>query len=219
MSKVSRDPVSLDEIDFAKGNGLVPAVVQDARTGEVLMLAWQNREALAETIATGDATFWSRSRNELWRKGATSGHTQKVESIAVDCDADSVLMQVQPAGPACHTGEDTCFYRPLEGFKNTSSGSIDGLLALERTLEERRINPPEGSYVAKLFADEDKRHKKVGEEATELVIASLKGQREAIVFESADLLFHMMVLLQSHGIGLHEVSAELEKRIGAPRRE
>jgi phosphoribosyl-ATP pyrophosphohydrolase/phosphoribosyl-AMP cyclohydrolase len=207
------------QIDFDKdGTGLVPAVVQDARTGEVLMLAWQNREALEATVRDGEATFWSRSRRELWRKGATSGHVQRVKGLATDCDRDAVLMQVEPAGPACHTGERTCFHERVEGAGPVSS-ALRGLVELERTLEERRVAPPEGSYVAKLYADESKRHKKVGEEATELVVASLRGKRDEVVTEAADLLFHAMVLLRSHGVALAEVAAELERRVGAPRRE
>jgi phosphoribosyl-ATP pyrophosphohydrolase/phosphoribosyl-AMP cyclohydrolase len=216
---MSRTPVDLDAIDFAKDErGLVPAIVQDAQSGEVLMLAWQNREALEETVRTGEATFFSRSRNALWRKGATSGNVQRVARAATDCDRDAVLLQVEPAGPACHTGEKSCFFEGLETLENKSD-PLSGLAALERTLEERRLNPPEGSYVAKLYADEAKRHKKVGEEATELVIASLQGKRSEVVFEAADVLFHTMVLLRTHGIALAEVAAELERRVGAPRRE
>ncbi len=216
---MSRTPVDLDAIDFAKDErGLVPAIVQDAQSGEVLMLAWQNREALEETVRTGEATFFSRSRNALWRKGATSGNVQRVVRAATDCDRDAMLLQVEPAGPACHTGEKSCFFEGLESLEKKSD-PLAGLTALERTLEERRLNPPEGSYVAKLYADEAKRHKKVGEEATELVIASLQGKRSEVVFEAADVLFHTMVLLRTHGIALAEVAAELERRVGAPRRE
>ena len=216
---MSRTPVDVNAIDFAKDErGLVPAIVQDAQSGEVLMLAWQNREALEETVRTGEATFFSRSRNALWRKGATSGNVQRVVRAATDCDRDAVLLQVEPAGPACHTGERSCFFEGLETLEKKAD-PLAGLASLERTLEERRLHPPEGSYVAKLYADEAKRHKKVGEEATELVIASLQGKRREVVFEAADVLFHTMVLLRSHGISLAEVSAELERRVGAPRRE
>jgi phosphoribosyl-ATP pyrophosphohydrolase/phosphoribosyl-AMP cyclohydrolase len=219
MDSDTRAPVAPSAIDFDKGGGLVPAVVQDSRTGEVLMLAWQSRESLDATIATGEATFWSRSRKELWRKGATSGHVQRIRGIATDCDGDAVLLQVDPAGPACHTGERTCFHRDVASAPSVQAHALAGLATLEKTLTERRLSPPEGSYVAKLYSDETKRHKKVGEEATELVIASLKGTREEVMFEAADLVFHTMVLLQSHGISLVEVAAELERRIGAPRRE
>lgn len=213
------DRIDVDAIDFAKQGGLVPVVVQDARTGEVLTVAYQNREALEETLRTGQATFWSRSRNELWRKGATSGHSQRVVGISTDCDRDAIVLQVEPAGPACHTGERTCFHVGLEGVPDARPVPIASLVALEDVLEQRRIDPPEGSYVAKLYADANKRHKKVGEEATELVVASLTGTREELVGEAADLLFHAMVLLRSHGVSLSEVAGVLERRVGAPRRE
>lgn len=213
------DRIDVDAIDFAKQGGLVPVVVQDARSGEVLTVAYQNREALEETLRTGQATFWSRSRNELWRKGATSGHTQRVVGVSTDCDRDAIVLQVEPAGPACHTGERTCFHVGLEGAPDSRPMPIAALVALEDVLEQRRVDPPEGSYVAKLYADANKRHKKVGEEATELVVASLSGTREELVGEAADLLFHAMVLLRSHGVSLSEVADVLERRVGAPRRE
>lgn len=214
------NPVDPQQVDFEKdARGLVPCVVQDAATGEVLMLAWQNREALAETIRTGEATFFSRSRNELWRKGATSGNVQRVKSAATDCDRDAVLLQVEPAGPACHTGERTCFHAPLTGAEPARRTELAPLADLDRMLEDRRRDAPEGSYVAKLYANETKRHKKVGEEATELVVASLQGRRDEIVSEAADLVFHALVLLRAQGLGLGDVAAELDRRVGAPRRE
>jgi len=194
--------------------GLVPAVVQDARTGEVLMLAWMNGEALQKTLSTGKATFWSRSRGELWVKGATSGNLQAVKSVSADCDQDAVLVRVEPAGPACHTGARSCFFDTLlEG--PPAPGETLG--QLELVLRERRAHPPEGSYVAKLLGDEALRHKKIGEEAAELITASLRGSREEIAHEAADLIFHALVLLQSHGMGLADVSAELRKREGKRR--
>lgn len=211
---------SIDDIDFGKdGTGLVPAVVQDAKTGETLMLAWMNAEALRLSIETGDATFFSRSRQALWRKGETSGNVLKVRGVRTDCDSDAILLICEPTGPACHTGERSCFFEPVEGAPSFERSSLVPLAALERTLEERRVNPPEGSYVAKLFANETKRHKKVGEEATELVIASLQNRPEEIASEAADLLFHALVLLKSHGLGLDDVARVLESRVGAPRRE
>lgn len=209
-----------DALAFDKdGSGLVPAVVQDAHSGEVLMLAWQNRAAVAETLRTGRAVFWSRSRSALWEKGATSGNTLQVKAIAIDCDADAVLLRVEPAGPACHTGERSCFHRGLEQAPAPTPLPMEILHALEATLEERRLRPPEGSYVAKLYADEAKRHKKVGEEATELVVASLRGTKAEIVGEAADLLFHALVLLRAHGLGLADVAEKLAERVSAPRRE
>ena len=194
--------------------GLVPAVVQDAGTGEVLMLAWMNREALEKTRSTGQATFWSRSRGELWVKGATSGNTQRVQSIHADCDGDAILVRVVPAGPACHTGARSCFF---EVIRDGAPSPGETLGSLEAVLRQRRSDPPEGSYTAKLFGDEALRHKKIGEEAAELITASLRGSREEITHEAADLLFHALVLLQAHGIGLVEVAAELRKREGKRR--
>jgi phosphoribosyl-ATP pyrophosphohydrolase/phosphoribosyl-AMP cyclohydrolase len=217
--------ITADAIAFGHGTApvdgpaLVPAIVQDATTGEVLMLAWQSREALDSMLASGLATFWSRSRKALWTKGETSGNRQIVRGVAVDCDADAVLLQVDPSGPACHTGERTCFHRGLAGTPETVRPALAPLAALDATLEVRRKDPPEGSYVAKLYGDEAKRHKKIGEEGAELIVASLKGDRQAIVAEAADLLFHMLVVLRAHGLGLADVATELEGRAGAPRRE
>jgi phosphoribosyl-ATP pyrophosphohydrolase/phosphoribosyl-AMP cyclohydrolase len=197
--------------------GLVPAVVQDAQSGQVLMLAWQNREALRRTLETGKATFWSRSRNELWEKGGTSGNVQRVRAVRVDCDADAILLRVDPAGPACHTGKPSCFFDELEGGSDAPPSPGETLAALEAVLRARRENPPEGSYTAKLFADEALRHKKVGEEATELVVASLRGKPEEIAWEAADLVYHAMVLLSSHGLGLRELAEALRGREGKRR--
>ena len=223
------------------GRGLIPAVVQDARTGEVLMLAWQDRAALDRTLLTGEATFFSRSRNQQWIKGATSGNTQAVRSAAADCDADAILLRVDPAGPACHTGAQSCFFRslpvaPVSGVtlnpsKRQASGPADlqtgdqagtpepgeTLAALEAVLRARRESPPPGSYTAKLFADESLRHKKVGEEATELVIASLRGDKDEIAWEAADLVYHLLVLLQAHEMGMSEVATVLREREGKRR--
>lgn len=211
------DPIAADGLAF-DANGLVPAIVQDARSGEVLMLAWQSREALAQTLATGKATFYSRSRQALWTKGETSGNTQSVQALKTDCDADAVLMRVEPAGPACHTGARSCFFRGVEGGTEASPFPGETLANLERLLEERQKAPPPGSYTAKLLANQTTRHKKIGEEATELIIASLGGKREEIVGEAADLLFHTMVLLRAHGLGLADVAEVLRARENAPRR-
>jgi phosphoribosyl-ATP pyrophosphohydrolase/phosphoribosyl-AMP cyclohydrolase len=195
-------------------NGLSPAIVQDAGTGEVLMLAWMDREAWDATLRTGLATFFSRSRDQQWVKGATSGNTQTVHAVTLDCDGDAILLRVDPAGPACHTGARSCFFEHVrEG--ETSPGETMG--ALEQVLRERLKDPPEGSYTAKLFADEALRHKKVGEEATELVVASLRGKREEIAHEAADLVYHALVVLAAHGMGLADVAAELRSREGKRR--
>lgn len=202
------DDVKYDE------RGLAPAVVQDAASGEVLMLAWMNRDALAQTLATGQATFWSRSRGALWVKGATSGNTQSVKAVRLDCDRDAILLRVEPKGPACHTGARSCFF---EALQDAPPAPGETLAALESVLRARRQNPPEGSYTARLFADEALRHKKVGEEAAELITASLRGTREEIAGEAADLLYHAMVLLASHGMGLAEVAEVLRAREGKRR--
>jgi len=181
-----------DELTYDE-RGLVPCIVQDAATGEVLMLAWQSRDALAQTLTTGKATFWSRSRNELWVKGATSGNTQEVRAARTDCDRDAVLVRVTPAGPACHTGARSCFFEALGP------------------------DPPAGSYTAKLYGDDNLRHKKIGEEATELVMASLRGDKTEIASEAADLLYHLLVLLQARDVSLTDVAAVLREREGKRR--
>ncbi len=196
--------------------GLAPAIVQDAASGEVLMLAWMNRESLRLTLATGFATFWSRSRGELWVKGATSGNTQAVRAVQLDCDRDAILVRVDPAGPACHTGARSCFLAG-EPLRDGPPSPGETLAALERVLQSRKQAAPEGSYTAKLFADETLRHKKVGEEAAELVIASLRGNRQEIAHEAADLLYHALVLLQSHDMGLKEIAEVLRTREGKRR--
>lgn len=201
-------PIQFDE------KGLVPAVVQDALTGEVLMLAWMNRDALEQTLQSGQATFWSRSRQEIWVKGATSGNTQAVRTVSTDCDQDAVLVRVTPAGPACHTGARSCFFEKL---KDGAPAPGETLGALEQVLRERRENPPEGSYTAKLYADDNLRHKKIGEEATEFVIASIKGDQREIANEAADLIYHALVVLAAHGMGLEEVAEVLRSREGKRR--
>lgn len=196
--------------------GLAPAIVQDAASGEVLMLAWMNRESLRRTLETGLATFWSRSRGELWVKGATSGNTQTVRAVRLDCDRDAILVRVDPAGPACHTGARSCFLAS-EPLRDAPPSPGETLAALESVLRSRKQAAPEGSYTAKLFKDETLRHKKVGEEAAELVIASLRGNRQEIANEAADLLYHALVLLQGHGMGLQEVAEVLRSREGKRR--
>ncbi|MFL5312749.1 MAG: bifunctional phosphoribosyl-AMP cyclohydrolase/phosphoribosyl-ATP diphosphatase HisIE [Myxococcales bacterium] len=197
--------------------GLVPCIVQDAATGEVLTLAWQSREALERTLRSGQATFWSRSRGEIWVKGATSGNTQAVRAARTDCDHDAVLLRVEPRGPACHTGARSCFFEAVDGSPAAPEAPGETLARLEQVLRDRRSEAPAGSYTAKLYADENLRHKKIGEEATELVMASLRGDKDALAEEAADLLYHALVLLQSHGIGLREVADKLRAREGGRR--
>lgn len=185
--------------------GLVPAVVQDARTGEVLMLAYMNAESLARTEQSGQTVFWSRSRQELWHKGATSGNVQAVRALYADCDGDALLVQVEPAGPACHKGTHTC-------FDGAPAPPLAELAALERTITARKAAPQEGSYTSELLADPERRHQKVTEEAGELVVASLLGKREAVVREAADLVYHALVLLAGHDLTLADVARELGRR-------
>jgi len=200
-----------DELKFDE-RGLVPCVVQDAATGEVLTLAWQTREALEQTVRTGQSTFWSRSRGELWVKGKTSGNMQTVREVRADCDRDAVLVRVTPAGPACHTGARSCFFEPIAGAPIAAEPPGETLARLERVLRDRQSNPPAGSYTAKLYADENLRHKKIGEEATELVMASVRGDERAIASEAADVVYHLLVLLRSHGLGLEQVAQALRAR-------
>lgn len=195
--------------------GLVPAVIQDAATGDVLMVAWMNREALCLTRETGQAHFWSRSREELWHKGATSGNFMEVRQILVDCDADTLLVRVDPQGPACHTGERTCFYRILAepGVlepASSSGGVLDELMAV---LQDREARRPSGSYTAELFdAGEDEILKKIGEEAIEVVLAAKGREDHCLVAELADLTYHLLVLLVAKGMELSDVERELARR-------
>jgi phosphoribosyl-ATP pyrophosphohydrolase/phosphoribosyl-AMP cyclohydrolase len=193
---------------------LLPVIVQDVRTLEVLTLAYMNPESLRKTIETSATWFWSRSRSELWHKGATSGNTQRVVEIRQDCDSDALLVLVEPRGPACHTGSRSCFYRSLDGEELTESFAIGPVLdELYSLIESRRQALPEGSYTSYLFKEGlDKILKKIGEEATETIIAAKGDDREAIIRETADLVYHLLVLLVERGVNLDEVSAELFRR-------
>lgn len=195
-------------------DGLLPAVVQDAATGEVLSLAYMNKESLAKTRDLGDTVFFSRSRQSLWHKGETSGNFQKVVSVMADCDQDAVVVRVEPAGPACHTGARSCFFEELDGFAADRRPSIGRVLGeLERLIAERKIKKPEGSYTARLFERGLKRMlQKVGEEATETIVAGLGGDRGEAIREVSDLLFHLLVALREMDISLDEVAAELQSR-------
>ena len=198
--------------------GLIPAVVQETETGEVLMVAWMDRQALEATKRTGLSHFWSRSRQSPWRKGETSGHAQHVDGIFADCDRDTVLLQVHQEGVACHTGARSCFFTRLSqtGADSPRAGGAGPALleVLERVLESRKASPPPGSYVAGLFdKGESQICRKIGEEAIEVVTAALGGEGdERIVSEVADLWFHTMVLLAGRGIPLRRVFAELDRR-------
>jgi phosphoribosyl-ATP pyrophosphohydrolase/phosphoribosyl-AMP cyclohydrolase len=201
-----------DELSFDE-HGLIPAVVQEVNTGEVLMVAWMDRVALDATLKTGLSHFWSRSRNTLWRKGETSGHTQHVERVYVDCDADVLLVQVHQDGVACHTGHRACFYRALQ-VDGDVSAPANMLERLERTIASRKVSPVPGSYVAGLLAKgEAAVCRKIGEEATEVILAALGGEGDQrLVAETADLWFHTLVLLGARGLGVKEILRELATR-------
>jgi phosphoribosyl-ATP pyrophosphohydrolase/phosphoribosyl-AMP cyclohydrolase len=181
-----RSVADLDSLDFGKSEGLVPIVVQDARTGETLMLAYANRDALEASLSSGEMHFWSRSRDELWRKGETSGNTLQVRSLHADCDADSVLALVVPAGPACHTGEATCF-----GASSSPEVAEGALTDLAATIEARWAERSEGSYTTRPLADRNLRIKKLGEESAELIAALATGDVEQAIAEAADLVYHI----------------------------
>jgi phosphoribosyl-ATP pyrophosphohydrolase/phosphoribosyl-AMP cyclohydrolase len=201
--------VSLDELKFDE-HGLIPAVVQEAETGEVLMVAWMNRAAVAATLATGLTHFWSRSRQQLWRKGETSGHTQHVRALYADCDADTLLVQVHQDGVACHTGSRTCFFTAVRG----DAVAANMLERLERIVESRKATPRAGSYVNGLLAKgEPAIARKIGEEASEVITAALGGEGDRRVIEEvADLWFHTLVLLGARGLRLRDVLEELARR-------
>ena len=213
--------MSIDELAWGE-SGLLPVVVQDAITGAVLTLAYANREALVRTIAEKSTWLYSRSRNELWHKGATSGNTQSVASVSFDCDADALLYRVYPVGPACHTGAVSCFAQTLLGDASdatTPSASAHAptfeaaIAHLRSAIASRRGASPESSYTAKLLHDGvDRIGKKIGEEATEVVIAAKNNDPAEIAWEVADLLYHTLVLLEERGVSLDTVGAELLRR-------
>ncbi len=201
--------MNLDDLPFDAA-GLIPAVVQDFFTRDVLTVAYMNRESLAITLAEGRTCFWSRSRQELWRKGETSGNVQYVVSVRADCDGDALVVEVVKDGPACHLGTDSCFTKQLFKDESVQRFTLDALYALLCERNERR---PEGSYTTYLFAEgTEKILKKVGEEATEVIIAAMKGDEGETVYEIADLCYHVLVLMAASGIGLDEVRAELADR-------
>ncbi|MBL9025713.1 MAG: bifunctional phosphoribosyl-AMP cyclohydrolase/phosphoribosyl-ATP diphosphatase HisIE [Myxococcales bacterium] len=197
--------IDIETIDFEKGNGLVSVVAQGASTGAVLMVAFANREAIERTLATGELHFFSRRRG-LWKKGETSGNVMRVVDLSADCDSDAILARVEPAGPACHTGQVTCFGDP----------PLDALRALDATIAARAAAPEDGaarpSYTRRLLADRNLRLKKIGEEASELVVALADGDQARAAEEAADVVYHVMVALRAAGIGFDEVRKVLEAR-------
>lgn len=195
------------DIDFEKCGGLVPAIIQDATTRKVLMLGYMNQESLKKTTDTGLVTFYSRSRQELWTKGETSGNYLKLVDIKVDCDNDTLLIQAKPEGPVCHTGSDTCW-----GDTNEAS-PLTFLTQLQDFIEKRHEEMPEWSYTTSLFRDGlNRMAQKVGEEALELVIEATNGTEERMIYEGADMLYHLIVLLTSKGLRIEDLARELQVR-------
>ena len=201
--------VNIEELKFDE-NGLIPAVVVDAVTRKVLTLAYMNRESLAISMEKGLTCFWSRSRKELWLKGETSGNYQHIVSITADCDKDALEVLVEPEGPACHTGEVSCFHNPVFESQERREFSLDGLMQL---IEGRKTDQKEGSYTTYLFNKGlDKILKKVGEESTEVIIAAKAQDKAETIYEIADLAYHVMVLMVEAGISLEDIHKELSSR-------
>jgi phosphoribosyl-ATP pyrophosphohydrolase/phosphoribosyl-AMP cyclohydrolase len=195
------------KIDFEKMGGLVPAIIQDAETRQVLMLGFMNEEAYQKTLDTRHVTFWSRSRNTLWTKGETSGNYLNLVDIKIDCDQDTLLVRAIPVGPTCHTGTDTCW-----GETNEQE-PIRFLSELQSFIDKRKQEMPEGSYTTSLFNKGiNKIAQKVGEEALETVIEATNGDRDHLIYEAGDLLYHLLVLLTEKGLRIEDVAAELQKR-------
>ena len=230
QASFQRDPQRLEAL-YKKlrfnSDGLIPAIAQDWLDGAVLMVAWMNREALECTLETGEVHYWSRSRSELWHKGSTSGHIQRLRSFRYDCDADVILLTIEQQGDvACHTGARSCFFD--DGLSEASSvgGSdapappADACTELMRVIEDRRHRPESGSYTNKLMEGGDNRIlKKIGEESTEFVMACKDADPEGMASEAADIVFHLQVALAFHGVSWRRVQEVLAKRRGAPRRE
>ncbi|HEX6043795.1 MAG TPA: bifunctional phosphoribosyl-AMP cyclohydrolase/phosphoribosyl-ATP diphosphatase HisIE [Pyrinomonadaceae bacterium] len=203
---MKKDDPKFDELKFDE-KGLIPAIVQDATTREVLTLAYMNRESLTRTLETHETWFWSRSRNELWHKGETSGNTQRVVDIAADCDKDAIVVLVEPAGPACHTGARSCFNLA----EQEDLGRL--LTQLYDLIETRERERPDGSYTTYLFEQGiDKILKKVGEESAETIIAAKNDDANPLVSEVSDLIYHLLVLLVARGVSLDQIREELERR-------
>ena len=195
-------------------SGLIPAIAQDAASGQVLMLAYMNAESVALTLSTGYATYYSRSRQELWKKGKTSGHVQKVLAMRYDCDADALLLTVDQTGPACHTGHRSCFFNPVTPEDEDDMPATPEILQeVYDTIGDRREHPREGSYTNYLFSKGvEKMCKKLGEEASETIIAAMKADKTEVTYEAADLLYHLLVLMHQQGVTPADVWEELRRR-------
>jgi phosphoribosyl-ATP pyrophosphohydrolase/phosphoribosyl-AMP cyclohydrolase len=201
----------IDKLNFAKLNGLIPAIIQDTTTKQVLMVGFMNRDAVEKTIQDNKVTFWSRTKGRLWQKGETSGNTLAVSSMQIDCDGDALLVRAIPAGPICHTGSFTCF------GEDRSSGADAVLEGLEEIIRERRQQMSSESYTARLFEKGTSRiAQKVGEEAVETVVAAMQQESGALKEEAADLLYHLLVLLQDRGLKLSDVTEVLKRRMIKP---
>jgi phosphoribosyl-ATP pyrophosphohydrolase/phosphoribosyl-AMP cyclohydrolase len=198
----------INNLDWSKSDGLLPAIVQDARSATVLMLGYMNREALRATLAGHKVTFFSRSKQRLWTKGETSGHFLNVVSVQADCDNDTLLITALPDGPTCHTGTDSCF-----GEVETDASSVSFLTKLENVIAQRVRERPDGSYTARIWAEGPNRiAQKVGEEGVEVALAAVTQPDDRLIGESADLLFHLTLLLKSRNLSLRDAVAELERR-------
>lgn len=216
QASLSGAPLTIADLaglDFDKTDGLLPAVVQHADSGAVLMLGYMSREALHETLLRRRVVFFSRSRRRLWEKGETSGHTLQLVGVCADCDRDALLVSALPAGPVCHTGAATCFGDAAPA----AAGRLAFLGALESVIAQRMADRPEGSYTARLYAEGPKRMaQKVGEEGLEVALAAVAAADDELIAESADLLYHLLLLLRSRGLRLEHVVAELQSRHTAP---
>ncbi|MFD2180038.1 bifunctional phosphoribosyl-AMP cyclohydrolase/phosphoribosyl-ATP diphosphatase HisIE [Veronia pacifica] len=208
MSQENTQTALAEQVDWEKINGLVPAIVQNVASGQVLMLGYMNQEALEKTQKTGQVTFWSRSKERLWTKGETSGNVLELKQIRLDCDRDTLLVQANPIGPTCHLGDLTCF-----GEDSLDDPSMVFLHRLEQVLASRRGSDSDSSYTASLFAKGTKRiSQKVGEEGVEVALAATSGDKEELINESADLIYHLTVLLLDQGFSLADVAEKLKER-------
>ncbi|CZF77690.1 phosphoribosyl-ATP pyrophosphatase [Grimontia sp. AD028] len=208
MSQTQSNAALAESIDWEKVDGLVPAIVQNSQSGQVLMMGYMNQDALAKTLDTEQVTFFSRTKERLWTKGETSGNVLRLKHIAVDCDKDTLLVQADPIGPTCHLGTETCW-----GEDDANKPALVFLHQLEQVLASRRGSDPSTSYTASLYAKGTKRiSQKVGEEGVEVALAATSGDKEELINESADLMYHLMVLLQDQGFSLEDVANKLKER-------